>query len=65
LAEIDALLDRTNKVLAGGTPLPKSRSRLVYDPEQDEAKAEDLWFDVVQRTSSWPAIAAAAVAWNA
>jgi hypothetical protein len=65
LAEIDALLDRTNQVLAGETPLPKSRSHLVYDPDQDEAEAEDLWLDVVKRTSHWPAIAAAAVAWNA
>ena len=64
-AEIDALLERTSKVLAGETPLPRSRSHLVYDPDQDEAEAEDLWLDVVQRTSSWPAIAAAAVAWNA
>jgi hypothetical protein len=64
-AEIDALLDRTSKVLAGETPLPRSRSHLVYDPDQDEAEAEDLWLDVVKRTSGWPAIAAAAVAWNA
>ncbi|WP_052954799.1 RHE_PE00001 family protein [Microvirga vignae] len=64
-AEIDALLDRTSKVLAGETPLPKSRSHLVYDPDQDEAEAEDLWLEVVQRTSHWPALAAAAVAWNA
>src|SRR5215210_4238950 len=64
-AEIDALLERTSKVLAGETPLPKSRSHLVYDPDQDEAEAEDLWLDVVKRTSHWPAVAAAAVAWNA
>jgi len=64
-AEIDALLDRTNKVLAGETALPRSRSHLVYDPDQDEAEAEDLWLDVVKRTSTWPAVAAAAVAWQA
>jgi hypothetical protein len=64
-AEIDALLDRTTRVIAGETPLPKSRSHLVYDPDQDEAEAEDLWLDFVKRTSHWPAIAAAAVAWNA
>ncbi len=64
-AEIDALLERTSQVLAGETPLPKRRSHLVYDPDQDEAEAEDLWLDVVKRTSHWPAIAAAAVAWNA
>jgi hypothetical protein len=52
-------------VLAGETPLRKSRSHLVYDPDQDEAEAEDLWLEVVKRTSAWPAIAAAAVAWNA
>ncbi|WP_230533769.1 RHE_PE00001 family protein [Microvirga roseola] len=64
-AEIDALLDRTNKVLAGETPLPKSRSHLVYDPEVDEAESEDLWLDVVKRTTHWPAVAAAAIAWDA
>jgi hypothetical protein len=63
--EIDALLDRTNQVLAGETPLLKSRSHLVYDPDQDEAEAEDLWLDVVKRTSHWPAVAAAAAAWDA
>ncbi|WP_262273609.1 RHE_PE00001 family protein [Microvirga yunnanensis] len=64
-AEIDAVLDRTTRVLEGETPLPKSRSHLVYDPDQDEAEAEDLWLDLVKRTSHWPAVAAAAVAWNA
>ncbi|QRM36227.1 DUF1612 domain-containing protein (plasmid) [Microvirga sp. VF16] len=65
LAEIDALLDRTNQMLAGETPLPKSRSHLVYDPDQDEAENEDLWLDLIKRTSHWPAVAAAAVAWQA
>lgn len=64
-AEIDALLDRTSKVLAGETPLPRSRPHLVYDPEVDEAENEDLWLDVVKRTSHWPAVAAAAIAWEA
>lgn len=65
LAEIDALLERTDKVLAGETPLPRSRSHLVYDPDLDEAESEDLWLDVVKRTAHWPAVAAAAVAWDA
>ncbi len=64
-AEIDALLDRTSKVLAGETPLRRSRSHLVYDPDQDEAENEDLWLDLVKRTDHWPAVAGAAVAWNA
>ena len=64
-AEIDALLERTNTILAGESPLPKRRSHLVYDPDVDEAENEDLWLDVVKRTSHWPAVAAAAVAWNA
>jgi len=55
----------SNTVLAGETPLPKSRSPLVYKPEVDEAETEDLWLEVVQRTSHWPAVAAAAVAWEA
>ncbi len=65
LAEIDALLERTGKVLAGETPLPKHRSHLVYDPEVDEAEHEDLWLDVVKRTGHWPALASAAIAWEA
>jgi hypothetical protein len=65
LAEIDALLERTGKVLAGETPLPKHRSHLVYDPEGDEAEHEDLWLEVVKRTAHWPALAAAAIAWDA
>ncbi|MXQ13383.1 DUF1612 domain-containing protein [Microvirga makkahensis] len=64
-AEIDALLERTDRVLAGETPLPRSRPHFVYDPDHDEAENEDLWLDVVKRTSHWPAVAAAAVAWNA
>ncbi|MBB4039819.1 hypothetical protein GGR34_001466 [Microvirga flocculans] len=64
-AEIDAILARTSKTLAGETPIPKRRSHLVYDPEVDEAENEDLWLDVVKRTEKWPAIAAAAVAWDA
>jgi len=64
-AEIDALLARTDRVLAGETPLPKSRSHLVYDPDEDEAENEDAWLDVVKRTSHWPVVAAAAVAWDA
>ncbi|MBF9235693.1 DUF1612 domain-containing protein [Microvirga sp. BT350] len=64
-AEIDALLERTSKMLAGETPLPQSRSHLVYDEDVDEAENEDLWLDVVKRTAHWPALAAAAVAWDA
>jgi hypothetical protein len=64
-AEIDALLERTSTILAGETPLPKHRSPLVYDPELDEAEHEDAWLDVVKRTAPWPAVAAAAVAWDA
>ncbi|HEU6442772.1 MAG TPA: RHE_PE00001 family protein [Microvirga sp.] len=64
-AEIDALLERTDRVLAGEIPLPRSRSHLVYDSDHDEAENEDLWLDVVKRTSHWPAVAAAAVAWQA
>jgi hypothetical protein len=43
--------------------MPKSRSQLVYDPDEDEA--EDLWLDLVNGTAHWPTVAAAAVAWNA
>ncbi|MBZ6078663.1 RHE_PE00001 family protein [Microvirga puerhi] len=64
-ADIDALLDRTSQVLAGEIPLAKSRSTLVYDEDEDEMTKEDLWLDVVHRTRHWPALAAAALAWDA
>ncbi|WP_275552341.1 RHE_PE00001 family protein [Microvirga brassicacearum] len=64
-ADIDALLARTSKVLAGETPIRSSRSHLVYDPEIDEGQNEDLWLDLVKRTAPWPAVAAAAMAWKA
>jgi hypothetical protein len=64
-ADIDALLVRTSKVLAGETPIRSSRSHLVYDPEIDEGENEDLWLDLVKRTAQWPAVAAAAMAWKA
>ncbi|MBS7743422.1 MAG: DUF1612 domain-containing protein [Chelatococcus sp.] len=64
-ADIDALLARTNNVLAGETPIRTSRSHLVYDPDIDEGEDEDLWLDVVRRTAPWPAVAAAAIAWKA
>jgi hypothetical protein len=64
-AEIDALLVRTSKVLAGELPLPKHRSALVYDQAVDEAENEDVWLDVVERTAHWPAVAAAAIGWQA
>jgi hypothetical protein len=37
----------------------------VYDPEVDEVENEDLWLEVVQRTAPRPAVAAAAIAWEA
>jgi hypothetical protein len=55
--EIDALLDRTVKMLAGETPLLKSRSHLVYDPDVEEAENEDLRVDVVSGPATgrlWP-----------
>jgi hypothetical protein len=64
-ADIDAILARTSQVLAGEAPIPARRSHLVYDPEIDEAESEDLWLDVVRQTAHWPAIAAAAMAWDA
>lgn len=65
IVENDALHERIDKVLAGETRLPKSRLNLVYDRDADEAENEDLWLDVVKRTVNCPAVAAAAVAWNA
>ena len=64
-ADIDALLARTDQVLAGEMPLRAKRSHLVYDPEVDEGQNEDLWLDVVKRTATWPTLAAAAIAWDA
>ncbi|MCB8823209.1 RHE_PE00001 family protein [Microvirga rosea] len=64
LADIDKLLARTDKVLAGETPIPKSRSSLIYDPEEDQAEKEDLWLDALKRMGSWPALATAAIGWD-
>jgi Protein of unknown function (DUF1612)/HTH DNA binding domain len=33
--------------------------------DHDNAETEDLWLDVIKRTSHWPAVTAASVAWNA
>lgn len=64
-AEIDALLARTSRVLSGDTPIPRVRSRLIYDEETDQGELEDAWLEVVKRTAGWPAVAASAIAWDA
>jgi len=44
---------------------PIAEALLVYDPKQDDAEAEDLWLDLVQRIAHWPTVAPTAVAWEA
>jgi len=56
---------RTSRVLAGEVAVPRQRSRLIYGEDDDDGQAEDAWFEVVKRTSDWPAVAAAAIAWDA
>src|SRR5918994_1442962 len=49
-----------------GSPAEEKPSRSMGKrPDAEEEEAEDLWLDVVKRTSHWPAVAAAALAWYA
>lgn len=54
---------RTSTLLAGETPLPKRRSHFVS--QILGLVVVRVILDVVQRTGHWPAVAAAAIAWQA
>ncbi len=66
LAAIDALLERSSRVLAGAVP-PRAHDplALVYDLDWDEGARLDAWRRVVEGTRNLPPLLAAALAFDA
>src|SRR4051794_25747597 len=66
LAAIDALLERSTRVLAGGVP-PRAQDplALVYDLDWDEEDRVEAWRRGVENTRALPPPLAAAVAFDA
>src|SRR5829696_1465766 len=66
LAAVDALLDRSNRVLAGATPArAQDPLALVYDLDWDEGARLQEWRRVVDHTRHLPPLLAAALAFDA
>jgi hypothetical protein len=66
LAAVDALLERSNRVLAGATPArAQDPLALVYDLDWDEGARLQEWRRVVDRTRALPPLLAAALAYDA
>ncbi len=66
LAAIDAVVDRSAKVLDGAAPLKKfERDPLVYDLDWDEEARLKEWRAVVEQTKDLPPVLAAALALEA
>jgi len=66
LAAVDALLERSNRVLAGATPArAHDPLALVYDLDWDEGARLEAWRQVVDRTRHLPPLLAAALAFDA
>jgi hypothetical protein len=66
LAAVDALLERSNRVLAGATPArAQDPLALVYDLDWDEGARLDAWRRVVDHTRHLPPLLAAALAFDA
>src|SRR5215207_3362834 len=66
LAAIDALLERSNRVLAGATPTrAHDPLALVYDLDWDEGARLEAWRRVVDHTRHLPPLLAAALAYDA
>jgi hypothetical protein len=68
LAALDAVLARSDAVLAGRAPAPRRDSEpLVYEPDWDEAQRLDEWRAVLNETEGLPPVLQAALAldaWN-
>src|SRR5829696_4789628 len=66
LAAIDAVLERSNRVLAGATPArAHDPLALVYDLDWDEGARLEAWRRVVDHTRALPPLLAAALAFDA
>lgn len=68
LAEMDAVLARSEAVLAGATVAPRrERDPLIYDPDWDEDERLEEWRIVLVETAALPPVLRAAIvldAWN-
>lgn len=63
-AEIDALIERTGKVLRGEAVSARDRSSLLYQDDEGAEEAEDQWFARLTDLDRLPAVQAAALAWQ-
>lgn len=63
-AEIDALIERTGKVLRGESLSTRDRASAIYGDARDDEEAEDRWFQELRSFENLPAVQAAAMAWQ-
>lgn len=63
-AEIDALIERTGRVLRGEAVSTRDRASLVYQDAEGEEESEDQWFALLADCERLPAVQAAAFAWQ-
>jgi hypothetical protein len=64
-AEIDALIERTGRVLRGEVIATRARSLVAGASDERQFEAEDRWFGVLQDLERLPAVQAAAFGWQA
>ncbi len=66
LAGLDRALDRSAKILAGGTaPIKFTRDPLVYDPDVEEGERLEAWRRAIMAAQPEPPLLAAALLWDA
>ena len=63
-AEIDALIERTGKVLRGESVSARDRSSILYRDDEGAEEAEDQWFAELGELERLPAVQAAAFGWQ-
>ncbi len=64
-AEIDALIERTGRVLRGEVIATRARSLVAGASDERQFEAEDRWFGVLSDLERLPAVQAAAFGWQA
>lgn len=64
-AEIDALIERTGRVLRGEAVAARDKSSAVYQNDEEQEEAEDQWFSLLPELEGLPAVQAAAFGWQA